>query len=173
MARKIAAPANPKKKVSVKKVTKKITKKVAKKTVTKTVSKKGVPKKIASKKAAPKKAPAKKATAKKSAAKKADKNIKPSQNVSEENKSASSKNTMYILLLDESGSMRNEWPNLIAAAKDFAALVTPPAKLSIINYASDATLKGENLSSPEALKLLTKLERGGGFTNFGRPLIVA
>ena len=77
---------------------------------------------------------------------------------------------MYVLLLDESGSMRKEWDNLIAAAKDFAALVSAPAKISIINYASGATIKGENLGSSEAFKLLSKLPRGGGGTDFGNPL---
>jgi len=32
-------------------------------------------------------------------------------------------NTLYILLLDESGSMRGEWDTLLTAASSFASLV--------------------------------------------------
>ena len=100
IALKVAAAAAPKK-VIAKKVPKTITKKVAK-----VAAPKPAPKKAVAKKVSPKKAPAKR-SAKKAEPKKADETTISTVklNVPEESKAPPSKNTMYVLLLDESGSM--------------------------------------------------------------------
>jgi uncharacterized protein with von Willebrand factor type A (vWA) domain len=156
--------------VVAKKVPKTITKKVAK-----VAAPKPAPKKAVAKKVSPKKAPAKR-SAKKAEPKKADETTISTVklNVPEESKAPPSKNTMYVLLLDESGSMSGKpWEDLKSAAKDFSALVSAPAKISIITYHSNATVKGENLGSAEAFELLEKISYFGGGTSFGEALRAA
>ena len=63
---------------------------------------------------------------------------------------------MYLLLLDESGSMGGSWSSLISAASAFTTVVNSPAlkqfsKLSIVTYESSAEIKGENLEPSSAL----------------------
>jgi hypothetical protein len=86
-------------------------------------------------------------------------------------------NTMYILVLDKSSSMktRNKWVDLIAESKRFLELIVNDqilksnTKITIITYNDDITLNCEN-KVPE-VALIDNLELNGIGTNFEKPLM--
>jgi hypothetical protein len=60
-------------------------------------------------------------------------------------------NTLYILLLDESGSMTYEWPALLTAAGSFASLVADPSlkdlsTIAILKHNHFTTIVGEKFT---------------------------
>jgi hypothetical protein len=86
-------------------------------------------------------------------------------------------NTMYILVLDKSSSMktRNKWVDLIAESKRFLELIVNDqilksnTKITIITYNDDITLNCEN-KVPE-VTLIDNLVLNGIGTNFEKPLM--
>jgi uncharacterized protein with von Willebrand factor type A (vWA) domain len=82
-------------------------------------------------------------------------------------------NTLYILLLDESGSMYHDWAALLVSVSQFASLVADPSlkdfsTIAIIKHNSYATIVGEKYKPSEAVEILKDLEFCPGGNDFGR-----
>lgn len=78
---------------------------------------------------------------------------------------------MYLLLLDESGSMYGEWEALIVAAKSFTELVAVPgfkdySRIAILKHNSYTTIIGEKFEPSKALEVLKNLPINGGGNDF-------
>jgi uncharacterized protein with von Willebrand factor type A (vWA) domain len=75
---------------------------------------------------------------------------------------------LYLLLLDESGSMYGEWEALIVAAREFTELVAAPglkdySRIAILKHNHETIIIGEKFEPIKALEVLKDLPiRGGG-----------